>query len=110
MTITSCLAPDARKYFTKPKGDRSQSGRNMARLGQLGADSAKCGQNWRARQDSNLRPSAEKATSLPGPNSGRGLGESVINGGHILCTADCPHPPCFLRKKKGSACAGPLRR
>ena len=38
------------------------------------------------------------------------FGESVINGGHILCTADCPHPPCFLRKKKGSACAGPLRR
>ena len=52
----------------------------------------------------------QRSTRGGGGHSGLGLGESVINGGHILCTADCPHPPCFLRKKKGSACVRPLRR
>ena len=51
--------PDARKYFTKRKGDGRNRVGKRASIGRCdGETPARSGEKWRARQDSNLRPSA----------------------------------------------------
>jgi hypothetical protein len=57
ITITSILERKATKDFTELKGDRSHERGKLARTCGLRREDAKCGQNWRARQGSNLRPS-----------------------------------------------------
>ena len=89
-------------YFSQPilEGDRSLfSPVPSPPVPRQWAQSANSLGKWRARQDSNLRPSASKATGLPGPNSGRGLGNR-LSMAVIFCVPRTVHTPRVSFEKR----------